>query len=167
MKIIFLDVDGVLNSNFWNDSHQVEISNGQLIDENKVELLAKIVKETDAKLVMHSGWRFWLDDELKPIRSEAEHLMRLFDKYGLTVYDKTPDLRTEEVLRTNKLSLVKAKEILEWLDEHKNIDKYIVLEDLDLHNDMIRQKQIQTNNTVGLTYEDVSLAIERLNDYLC
>lgn len=25
-KVIFLDIDGVLNSNFWNDSHQKEIS---------------------------------------------------------------------------------------------------------------------------------------------
>ena len=22
MKVIFLDIDGVLNSNFWNDTHQ-------------------------------------------------------------------------------------------------------------------------------------------------
>ena len=30
-----LDIDGVLNSNFWNESHQTEISNGTLIDEEK------------------------------------------------------------------------------------------------------------------------------------
>ena len=31
MKVIFLDIDGVLNSNFWNDTHQREISDGTLI----------------------------------------------------------------------------------------------------------------------------------------
>lgn len=39
MKVIFLDIDGVLNSNFWNDTHQREISDGTLIDEEKVMLL--------------------------------------------------------------------------------------------------------------------------------
>lgn len=35
-NIIFLDIDGVLNSNFWNQSHQREISDGTLVDvENK------------------------------------------------------------------------------------------------------------------------------------
>jgi hypothetical protein len=163
MKILFLDVDGVLNSNLWNDSHEVEISKGQLIDENAVELLAKIIKETEAKLVMHSGWRFWMDNHLKPINPQAEYLIRLFDKYELEIFDITPDFSTDKVRQKKKFSLVKAKEILAWLEQHDNIDKYIVLEDLDLHNNIIGQQQIQTNNLVGLTKEDVSNAIQRLN----
>lgn len=27
-SVIFLDIDGVLNSNFWNDRHHREISDG-------------------------------------------------------------------------------------------------------------------------------------------
>lgn len=42
-KVLFLDIDGVLNSNFWNDSHQTEISDGTLIDEEKIKLLALLV----------------------------------------------------------------------------------------------------------------------------
>lgn len=42
MKVIFLDIDGVLNSNFWNDTHQREISDGTLIDEEKVMLLGNL-----------------------------------------------------------------------------------------------------------------------------
>ena len=34
-KVLFLDIDGVLNSNLGNDSHQTEISDGTLIDEEK------------------------------------------------------------------------------------------------------------------------------------
>jgi len=40
-KIIFLDIDGVLNSNFWNENHQRELSDGTLIDEDKVYLLSQ------------------------------------------------------------------------------------------------------------------------------
>lgn len=31
MKVIFLDIDGVLNSNFRNDTHQREISDETLL----------------------------------------------------------------------------------------------------------------------------------------
>ncbi len=59
MKIIFLDIDGVLNSDFWNDAHQRELSDGTLIDMDKVVLLGELVKKTNAKVVLHSGWKFW------------------------------------------------------------------------------------------------------------
>ena len=36
-RIIFLDIDGVLNSNLWNNTQQKEISDGTLIDEEKFE----------------------------------------------------------------------------------------------------------------------------------
>lgn len=45
-NILFLDIDGVLNSNFWNEIHQTEISDGTLIDEEKIKLLARLVKES-------------------------------------------------------------------------------------------------------------------------
>ena len=53
-RVLFLDIDGVLNSNFWNDSHQKEISDGTLIDEEKIKILATLIKRTDAKLVLHT-----------------------------------------------------------------------------------------------------------------
>ena len=37
-KVLFLDIDGVLNSHFWNNSHQREISDGTLIDEEKIKI---------------------------------------------------------------------------------------------------------------------------------
>ncbi len=43
VKIIFLDIDGVLNSHFWNDTHQRELSDGTLIDMDKVALLGELV----------------------------------------------------------------------------------------------------------------------------
>ena len=58
MKVIFLDIDGVLNSNFWNDTHQREISDWTLIDEEKVMLLGQLIRNTSAKVILHSGWKF-------------------------------------------------------------------------------------------------------------
>lgn len=61
-KVLFLDIDGVLNSNFWNDSHQS-------------------IKETNAKIILHSGWRFWFDSELKPLCMEAKQLCKKQSKF--------------------------------------------------------------------------------------
>ncbi len=54
-KVIFLDIDGVLNSNFWNHTHQFEISDGTLIDRDKIKMLAELVRRTGAEIILHSG----------------------------------------------------------------------------------------------------------------
>lgn len=161
-KVIFLDIDGVLNSNSWNNSHQKEISDGNLIDEEKIRLLGILIRNTEAKIILHSGWKFWFDFELKPLRKEADRLKKLFEKEGLCVEGITPDYSTEEIRKTKKFSLVKAKEILAWLSEHQDIDKWIVLDDLDLHNKEVAKHQIKTNPEIGLTIENIHEAEKRL-----
>lgn len=157
-KVVFLDIDGVLNSNFWNESHQREISDGTLIDESKIKLLCKLVKRTDAGIILHSGWKYWFGSDLKPLRKEAESLRILLEKEGLTIAGVTPDHATEEIKKTKKFSLVKADEILTWLKQHEKIDRWVVLDDLDLHNAEIAKHQIKTDQTIGLTMEDVEKA---------
>ena len=154
-NIIFLDIDGVLNSNFWNDSHQKEISDGTLVDAEKVKLLSMLVKRTSAKIILHSGWKYWFDQDLKPLRQEAENLISLFKKEGLMIGDITPDHSTEEIRRNKKFSIVKAGEILAWLTEHENINNWIVIDDLDLHSKEIEMYQVKTNPSIGLTIDDV------------
>lgn len=157
-KICFLDIDGVLNSQFWNDSHQREISEGKYIDADKVKLLGLLIHNTGAKLVLHSGWRFWFDDKLKPLREEAANLVRLLAAENMTLYDMTPDLTTEEIRATKKFSLVKASEILAWLEMHPATEAWVVLDDLSLNHDIIAAHQVRTDANMGLTMEDVKTA---------
>ena len=158
-SVIFLDIDGVLNSNFWNDSHQMEISDGKLIDVENVKVLADLVDITDADLVLHSGWRFWFDENINPVRDEAAHLVSMLEDFGLSISAVTPDLSDDEIKQTQKFSQVKAKEISLWLEDNKKNKKWIVLDDLDLHDDLIAAHQIKTDATVGLTEEDVADAM--------
>lgn len=162
-KVLFLDIDGVLNVNGRNENHQAEIRNGKLIDRKKVKLLGKLVRYTGAKLVLHSGWRFWFDENKLPLRKEASYLVRLLEKQKLSIYDTTPDLTTEEIRAAKQFSLVKAEEILAWLDEHKEVEIWAVLDDLDLKNERVASHQIRTDPSVGLTRENMWAAEKLLN----
>lgn len=161
-RVIFLDIDGVLNAEFWNESHQKEISDGQLIDREKVKLLAQLIDRTNAQIILHSGWRFWFDEERKPLCKEAERLVEVLAGEGLAIAGFTPDLTTEEIRRTKKFSLVKADEILLWLKTHEDVEGWVVLDDLELHDTCVKSHQIQTDPSVGLTLEDVDEAVEML-----
>lgn len=163
MKILFLDIDGVLNSERWNQEHEQKICEGVLIDRTKIDLLSGIIMKTGAEIVLHSGWKFWLDEFLNPLRKESEILMQLLSDQGMKIYDVTPDFSTEEIRRTRKFSRVKAKEILGWLELHSEVTGWAVLDDLDLHNDVVEEKQVKTDAKVGLTQENVVQVIEKLN----
>ena len=60
MKVIFLDVDGVLNSDEYFDKiKNVNICGIESeIDVEKIKLLKKAVDETGANVVLSSSWRY-------------------------------------------------------------------------------------------------------------
>ena len=161
-KVIFLDIDGVLNSNFWNNDHQKEISDGKYIDVEKVKLLSGLVQRSGASIILHSGWRFWFGEDLKPLREEAGYLESLLQNEGMSVAGMTPDLTTEEIRRTKKFSKVKAAEILAWLENNPDVEKWVVLDDLELHNEDIAKCQVRTDAEQGLTESDVEKALDIL-----
>ena len=156
--VIFLDIDGVLNSNAWNESHQSEISGGTLIDNEKVMLLSGLVKRTNAGIILHSGWKHWLTGELKPLRKEAEILSAMLEREGVSIAGITPDHSTEEIRKTKKFSMVKAGEIIAYLEQHPDVTHWIVIDDLELHHAEIERHQVKTDPDVGLTAEDVRRA---------
>ena len=149
---IFLDIDGVLNT----------VPPQRPIEPEKVKLLAQIVHTTGAKIILHSGWRVWFDNRMQPLRDESADLVRLFAQEGLTLSGMTPDLTTEEIRRTKKFSLVKAAEILAWLNDHPGVQHWLVLDDLDLHNNAVADHQVTPISSLGLTESDIPAAIRML-----
>ncbi len=53
MKLLFLDIDGVLN----NHKYEADVLCGQ-IHKDKVELLNRILRETGCHIVLSSAWRY-------------------------------------------------------------------------------------------------------------
>lgn len=76
MKVIFLDVDGVLNSDEYIHKVIKKKINGieSEIDVEKIKLLKKAVDETGANVVLSSSWRY---------TRNAQYLKELLLRYGI------------------------------------------------------------------------------------
>ena len=89
-------------------------------------------------------------------------MVELLEKEDLHIKGVTPNLTTEEIRKTKKFSLVKADEILLWINSHNDVTEWVVLDDLDLHNSQIERNQVKPDQTVGLTLENVKQAAKIL-----
>ena len=153
MKVIFLDIDGVLNC-YWSTSrcgHYIGI------DEDKVVRLRQIVEATGAEIVLSSSWREdWSKDE-NHNRECGRYIDRMLRKERLTILDKTGTDRYNR----------RRKEIEDWM-EGKDIEAYVILDDLDFdwgYSDCVNH-WVETSFSRadgGLQDEHVARAIEILN----
>ena len=146
-KLIFLDVDGVFNT----DNTKERTSQGFVgIEPCKVALLADIIKQTDAKVVVSSTWRLDKEfyDELKA------HLWA----FDIVPYGETPNLGRE-----------RRGEIANWLIDSGYTPescRIVVIDDMssaELGTYWTNAKFIQTDNETGLTTSHVVDAIMWLN----
>ena len=120
MKIIFLDIDGVLNSLNYRRRMGMQYFS-EIIDRQKMPLLKKIVDVTDAKIVLSTTWRkYWNEGETQPDPA-GENINRIFGEYGISVYSKTPVLENSG----------RAAEIKAWLRRNPYVDGFVILDDKD------------------------------------
>lgn len=159
-KVIFLDVDGVLNcstsKSYCHDDICGVITG---IDSDKVKRLAKIVEVTGAEIVLSSDWKDgWSKYYTSPKPSHAKYLdNHLYKKGRLTIKDKTPN--------TSKGSWFRGEEILAYLRSHKDVENYVILDDTffeDFSIKEISEHLVLTEYKVGLTDDDVEKAIKIL-----
>lgn len=119
-RVIFLDVDGVLNCQSTVERFQGVIG----IEPARVKLLRRIVDATGAKIVLSSTWR--------STESHLTEVKRALYQEGLAIFDVTPRfalaLRTLGWDRGRQLRYLRAPEILAWLKEHP-VESYVALDD--------------------------------------
>lgn len=150
MKVIFLDFDGVLNSEKYvrNCGYY-----GILIDPTRMELLQQIVQATGANIVLSTSWREHWDKDRNACDEMGRMIHDTFQKNGLQIFDKTP-----------KLHLRREEEIKSWLMQHPEVTNFVVLDDLFLGADFLTGHFIKTSNYFhGLDEQDVKKAIDILN----
>lgn len=153
MKIIFLDIDGVLNSAKYDKAKSETSGN---IDLTRLPLLKRIVDETGAKIVLTSTWRkLWEKDEIKNTATGRE-LNQIFGEAGLKIFDKT------SVLGYRK------EEVLDWLSKHPETKSFCVIDDMLFGWEELSDYLVRTDPLIGCGLEEkhMRLAIEILNKNL-
>ena len=149
-KIIFLDIDGVLNGynyinitlfSFFSKIGKLEWIKKRIdifgIHRRKVILLHWIVKLTGAKIVMSSSWRgyFWkVPFDQKDIRQKR--LESMLNRYHIEVIDITPT--SPDYNRGN--------EIITWLSRHENeVDSFVILDDERRDLEILKDRLVLTS----------------------
>lgn len=154
MKVIFLDVDGVLN----NETLAAEIGWGGHFEEyeeatrdrirwfqKSVDNLRSIVEETDSQIVISSTWR---------VHFSVKKFKEMFAVYGwdnAPVIDRTPITRKSRGIEINR-----------WLVDHK-VEGYVIIDD---YPDFLPEQNshfVETDPNIGLTDDDTHRAITILN----
>lgn len=140
MKVVFLDVDGVLNS--VRDYYSVELTT-----DSHFILLKELIDRTGAKIVLSSSWRIGLS-----IRGD---LVQRLAEYGLEIYDTTPVLYFEGRKR--------GDEIRAWLDKHEEVTNFVILDDDSDMCEFTKTNLVKTDTNFGLNKRHVEKAVEILN----
>ena len=177
MKVLFLDIDGVLNSQNWfgwrayciknkgenefsMDKHLTDdefiLYKLSMLDNRAIANLNRIIDETGCKVVLSSSWRCLWNPKENDKTLEALKLKGFkYDFYGMTPRIPQKDFGQERGI-----------EIQAWIDkelEKNEIESYLILDD---DNDMLPEQMdnfILVNNQYGLSDIDVFKAIEILN----
>lgn len=155
MKVIFLDIDGVLNTKSYRENPEVDYFE-QPISDIHMCLLEYLVKSTGAKIVLSSTWReYWEPGEEQSDRF-GYYINELFSKYSLEIYDKTPEHRD------------RSDEIDAWKNLHQGeIESYVILDDFDFEWSEENGKHlVKTTDEVGLDEEAVERAVRVLNSMI-
>ena len=157
MKVIFLDIDGVLvNHRSWDLPRSFDHLPA---DDRCVQALNRIVAATDAVIVVTSTWRVGRDlPELREI---------LNGRFGISgqVIDVTPRI-TREVFSGKRIQMAveRGDEIAAWLaartDGHE-IQSFVILDD---ENDMggLLARTVLVDYKEGLTEADADRALKIL-----
>ncbi len=154
MKILFLDIDGVLNSERYIRKCG---RCGLLIDPTRLALVKMIVDATDAKIVLTTSWREHWDIDVNGCDSVGCEINDVFSEIGLRIFDKTPSIDRN-----------REKEIEEWLSYNYPIDNFVVIDDCFLDSKTIRGHFVKTDNySDGIDESNVEEAIKILKyDYM-
>lgn len=172
MKVIFLDIDGVLNTEetydrLYKNKGFIGIYDIE-IDKFRLAYLKQIIDETDAKIVLSSSFRFFFTKEnhkIVPTNLKSKKLYDMFLNYGIEIYDTTP-----------VKNFSREEEIKNWLSNRHDIENFIIIDDegdsfYELHDKLIQTSKVRQNylltfmkESFGLCERHVAEIVDRLNN---
>jgi hypothetical protein len=146
MRVIFLDIDGVLNN--------VATKFGRVFDGECVRWLNRITDRTGAVIVVSSTWR----------HAGIRKMREILRGNGVTgrVIGLTPDLSRKGIVH---VAVARAQEIQRWFELTPGIEAFVILDD-DTDMEHLACRHVQTASMVGLTEQDAVRAIKLLRTRL-
>lgn len=137
MKVLFLDIDGVVNNATTTQRSGLYVG----IDPLLAFRVRKIVLDTGCEVVLSSAWRLFPDG-----REEVEQ--RVYK-----VLDVTP---------SNKGLTDRGCEVIAWLKDHPEVTRHAILDDnADFHKE---QPLFKTMAHIGITDEITKAVTDYLNE---
>jgi len=133
MKVLFLDIDGVVNSRSTTNFKEL-----YPIDAYMAFLVGKIQLDTDCEVVLSSSWRNHPDG------------IAVVEKHIVRVFDTTPHKKG-----------IRGDEVNAWLEKHPEVTRYAILDDdSDFYPE---QNLFKTTFETGLTEDIAKQVTEYLN----
>lgn len=161
MKILFLDIDGVLNSQaYWRRRPVIYRKRIHDLDREAMARLNTVLDRTGATVVVSSTWR---------IGHSRVELQQMLNAYGFTgtVFGKTGTGKDRKKLR--------GLEIQAWLDTHgsvgadkgfkHHIESFAIVDD-DSDMAHLMDHLVHTTNQDGLQDEHVEVLVRMLGEKL-
>lgn len=150
MNICFFDIDGVLNKKEnWNVLYSL---NGK-----SIEIFCNMLKDCKLIPVLTSSWRAGFISPLsKENTPNIQKLEKDFQKYGITIYGKTPNLKGQS----------RDKEIERFLYYHeKEVENYIIIDDDKTEFNKISEHNYFTDYKTGMTKKDYDKIIKIIKNW--
>ncbi len=163
MKVIFLDVDGVLNA---HEPFHPDVMCGAF-HRDKVELLNGVLRRTDARIVLSSAWRYLVHRGEMTLQG-MDWLLRshgmLADRLiGVTRLDTMGERKNPAtgLIEPWPIEDERGQQILDWLAANP-VDAHVVVDDLDLGIRAAGHPFVQVEGTAGLCKDDAELIEDML-----
>ena len=156
MKIIFLDIDGVLNYG----GCKARSATGCLgVEEEKVKLLRQIIDQTGAIVVLTSTWKTdWFPTEfIEDLPKDGQYLEKQLAKHKVFIRAKTEDPSWAQ----------RGQGILDFIEtSNYSVEQFVILDDesFDFIELGLENRFVKTNFTDGLLPEHVEKAVSILNE---
>lgn len=150
-RIIFLDFDGVLNTEYYQgllqfQGKQWQDQYGAFFDPKAVRQLKRIIDATGADIVVESSWKY--------LGLEAMQELWRVRNLPCKIIDITPAI----------VGCSKGEEIVAWLSNHATqANRYVIIDDEYVVLDSQIPYFIWTNPYEGLTEDQANRAILILN----
>lgn len=150
MRIIFLDIDGVLNSTMWMSScarNDIDDVQTLMVDPVCVSLICQLCEDLDAKIVITSSWR---TGSLQSTMQELQHYKALTPLLRHVIGETPYRDRTAQSDNVHR-----GIEIKYWIESfEEDIDEYVIIDDdTDFLNGQLPYL-VNVNPTYGFTIVD-------------